>query len=145
MEFGAGGAAAAGGFDERREEFIEQIEGAREGWNEAALAEVIGRISEAADLDLAARSDGGESEQLVIDGAHAWASLLSYATTRFYFEGPESVFKGGFDERVVSTLQEAAGKLKVWLIKAVRATGASSFSIGLGYPFGVSVALDWTV
>jgi hypothetical protein len=145
MESGAGGgfAAAAGGFDDRREEFIARIEDAREGWRENELADVMEQITQAAAADLESQ-EGDLSDEEIIVSVEAWASLLSYASSRFYYEGPESLFKGGYDKRVVKRLQDAAKTLSPFLKRALHATGATSFSIGIAFPWGVSVALEWT-
>lgn len=142
MEAG-GGAAAAGGFDERRWEFVARIEVARENWSEDELAVVINEITQAAaaDLDSQESALGGEE---IVELAQAWASLFSYASSRFYYEGPESLFKGGYDKQVVAKLHDAAKTLSPFLKRALHATGADSFSIAVGFPWGLSVGLNWT-
>lgn len=142
-----GGLAAADDFDQLRSEFVAPIEEARSAESEEMLADVLGRIVDVANGDLRRQqSESGESEHELAGGVTAWASVVSYATTRFYFEGPESILKrGGYSKSVVSRLEEAALTFRSFLEAALRSTGAVSFSISIGFPWGVSVGLDWTV
>jgi len=62
--------------------------------------------------------------------------------------GPEEVSPplrrlGGMSKSVVSRLQNLAERFGEMLGRACRALGASSFSVGVGYPFGLSVGLSW--
>jgi hypothetical protein len=136
------GTAEQNDFDGYRDRFVEEIEGARESQSEEQLAAVLDRISNAAYEDLARRSTAEDN----LIGVDAWASVHSYAVARFYFEGPESLLrKGGYSERVAAELQKAVNTYGSHLRSAVAATGASAFSISVGFPFGVSVALEWSV
>jgi hypothetical protein len=141
-----GGLAAADGFDELRLEFVGQIEEARSAESEEALASVLANIVEAAEGDLRQQSESGESQHELVAAVNAWASVLSYATARFYFEGPESLLKrGGYSKGVVSRLEDAVTTFRSYLEAAIGTTGASSFSISIGFPLGVSVGLEWSV
>jgi hypothetical protein len=141
-----GGLSAGNDFDELRSEFVAQVEEARSAESEEMLADVLGRIVDRADHDLRYQSENGEPEQEIVASVDAWASVLSYATARFYFEGPESMRKGGgYDKKVVSRLQDAALTFSSYLERALQATGAVSFSTSVGFPWGLSVGLDWTV
>lgn len=112
--------------------------------SEAELVGVLDEIATAAESDLkqvAGMRDGGHE---LVSAIETWASVASYATTRFYFEGPESIFKGGgFSKNVVSSLQRHAKTYSGYLRSALAGTGASSFSIAVGFPFGLSVGLTW--
>lgn len=89
------GMAEQADFDTHRDLFVEQIEEARETGSEEQLAEVLNRISEAAAAALERRSAEGATDEGVVAAVDAWASVHSYALARFYFEGPESLFRKG--------------------------------------------------
>lgn len=133
-------------FDGLRLQFVDRIEEARSAEDEEALANVLGEIIEAAHGDLSQTAERGEAADELVTTVDAWASVLSYATTRFYFEGPESIRRrGGYSKGVVARLEAATSTFKPFLHKAIGATGASGFSISVGFPLGMSVALEWTV
>jgi hypothetical protein len=138
-------------FDEHRRRFAEEVDLAREaGWDEERLGEVLAAISEAAEAELERQfgdwepSDPDDGHGMV-SAVEAWASVMSYATTCFYAEGPESIFRGGgFDmKNVTSRLQDTVKKLVPYVEKAYHVTGASGFSISIGFPLGISVGLSW--
>ncbi len=132
------------GFEPFRRELVLLVEEARERQDEDALARVLDRIAEQARVELDRVNEQTDDAIELAGAAQAWASAASYATTRFYFEGPESILKfGGFGKDVASQLQRVAGELVPTLKRALEATGASSFSISVGFPFGVSVGLSW--
>lgn len=137
-------AMAEDGFEALRPLFVELVEGARDTRDEEAFAGVLDRIADEARDDLervAGLTDDGDE---LIAAAEGWASVASYATTRFYFEGPESIFKrGGYSKDVASRLHRVVKELAPTLRRALHATGASAFSIAVGFPFGVSVGLTW--
>jgi hypothetical protein len=137
-------AMAEDGFEARRPLFVEMVEEARNQWDEEALASVLDRIADEARNDLERAAELGVDGDELIAAAEGWASVASYATTRFYFEGPESIFKrGGYSKDVTSRLHRVVQELAPALRRALHATGASSFSIAVGFPFGVSVGLTW--
>lgn len=133
-------------FDEQRQFVVGRVESARETWDEGALAQVLIDIGEASETHLrqvaAIDADDGHA---VIAAVQGWASAASYATTRFYFDdGPASIFGGGgFSGSVNEKLEDLAAKWSGYLLKAVKATRASSFSIQVGFPFGVAIGLGW--
>lgn len=141
--------ASTPGFDELRERFVERVERVREEWSEDALAKVLNDINQAAESDLArvlqrAQENPSDYADDVVEAADAWASVASYAVTRVYFEGPESIWRrGGFSEKVAKELNAVARTLSGPLRASLQATGASSFSVAVGFPFGVSVGLSW--
>lgn len=131
-------------FESMRGKVVEDVESARVEWDEDRLADVLGDIAIAADQDLAEVATGRTSDELV-SAVEAWASVASYAVARFYFEGPESILRrGGWSESVASRLQEALKTFSKHLKSALRDTGASSFSVAIGFPWGVSVGLTWS-
>jgi hypothetical protein len=120
------------------------VEAARDAGSEAELARVLDEIAEAAQSGLEQVAETGDGRDELVAAVQAWASVASYATTRFYFEGPESILRrGGFSKRVAASLQRHAKTYSGYLLRALAATGASSFSVAVGFPFGLSVGLTW--
>ncbi|WP_138418754.1 hypothetical protein [Sinomonas gamaensis] len=85
-----------------------------------------------------------EAEDLLA-AVHAWAALASYAAARIY--GPNSPMRGGlagWSKRVAGVLQKIAGILLTPLKLAAQSLRASSWSIGVNFPWaGVAVSLTW--
>lgn len=133
-------------FDSFREQVVEEVEQARANESEQELSEVLSGISSAAAGDLERHLAESDSAEEAVAAAHAWASVHSYAISRFYYEGPESLWRrGGFAKRVTRELQEAAKTFESYLTVVVKAVGASGFSVSVGFPFGISIALEWAV
>lgn len=133
-------------FESVRNRVVEEVEEARSDQDEGRLSEVLSGISGAVSADLERHLAEGDSADEVVAAIDAWASVHSYAISRFYFEGPQSLLRrGGFDKRVTQQLQRAADTFESWLTRAVEALRASGFSISVGYPWGISIALEWTV
>ena len=137
-------------YEAYRPELVEAVEPIRAAQDEEALAQLLDGIRERAGSHLAtlvdANLDDEQVERQVVVAAEAWASAASYAISRFYLDGPESLLKkGGFSEGVTDRLHELVGTLSKPLRTAVRSTGASQFSIATGFPLGVSVGLAWDV
>jgi len=139
-------------FDELRQWVAREVDIARAeaGWDEERLGAILEIISQQAEEQLDRQF--GDHEPADVEEAHgmvsaveAWASVLSYATSCFYFEGPESLFRGGgFSPKdVTPKLQDAVRKFVPFLRRACQAIGASSFSVSVGFPWGVSVGLGW--
>jgi hypothetical protein len=138
-------------FEAARERYVPEIEeisqaGDEDRRAEEALADVLAQIGKDSRVhleQLAARPNSGHE---VITGVTAWASLASYATTRFYLEGPQSIRKsGGFSMKVAERLQDLAADWSPFLKRAVKTMQASSFSIQVGVPLGVAIGLSWQV
>jgi hypothetical protein len=139
-------------FDELRQWVWNEVDIARTeaNWSEERLGAILEVVSREAEASL--ERQFGEREPENEDEAHgmissveAWASVLSYATSCFYFEGPESFLRrGGFSPRdVTPKLQDAVRKFMPFLRRACQATGATSFSVSVGFPWGISVGLGW--
>lgn len=78
----------------------------------------------------------------VLAAVEAWAGLISFAVGSFY--GPQSrMTVPGWAQNIPQKLRELTG----WLLKpleiAAKALGASSWTISVNFPFGVSVGLAW--
>jgi hypothetical protein len=139
-------------FDELRQWVADEVDIARteQGWDEEKLGAILEVVSREAGEQL--ERQFGDREPVDVEEAHgmvsaveAWASVLSYATSCFYFEGPESLPRlGGFSPKdVTPKLQDAVRKFVPFLQRACQATSASSFSVSVGFPWGVSVGLGW--
>lgn len=137
------GVEFASEFDDYRQAVVEAVNRARDrDWNEDDLAEVLAGIGDASIADLRRIDD--EDGYAMLAGVEAWASVASYAMTRFYFEGPNSVLRRGGQSKPVS--EKLADLATTWggvLRSALKKTHASSFSIAIGFPFGIQVGLTW--
>jgi predicted component of type VI protein secretion system len=132
-------------FDSIRDRVVQQVEQARGEQDEGQLSEVLGGISNSAAIDLDRHLAAGDSPEALVAAVEAWASVHSYAISRFYFEGPQSLLRrGGFDKRVTRQLQRAAETFEPRLTAVVSALGPSGFSISVGFPWGISIALEWS-
>ncbi|HLI45018.1 MAG TPA: hypothetical protein VKU92_11205 [Acidimicrobiales bacterium] len=133
------------------------------GSNEEAIAEVLfAMIAAAAASDVDGDSDGigrlghvaaqdgtpsaadlGAAEAMLVV-VHEWASLISYVSSAIY--GPASPMPRrliGWGKKAITQIQTAANVLLRPLAAAARVTGASSWSISVGFPWGISVGLTW--
>jgi hypothetical protein len=73
-----------------------------------------------------------------------WASLASYAVSRFY--GPQSPLRtdiAGWSRRAAERLRKIAEKLRPRLARVAELLGAVSFSISVGFPWGVSIGVGF--
>jgi hypothetical protein len=108
---------------------------------EDQLDEILGMIEGELEGDLGAESYDEQSELAAID---AWAGLASYAVGRFYAPASPWPFrKGGWDRRAPERLRRIGERLRGPLERAARALGAVSWSISVGFPWGVSIAVSW--
>ncbi|HSS34624.1 MAG TPA: hypothetical protein VLL27_15230 [Solirubrobacterales bacterium] len=135
-------------YEEYRDDFEQRASSVRV---EAELEDLLGSIGAAAMDELTPLAEKAEdrstAEELLIS-VEAWASLASYACTKFYFEGPNEVGTplrrlGGWGKGVVSMLTDLVKRFGQMLSRAMHAIGATSYSVGVSYPFGVSVGLSW--
>jgi hypothetical protein len=105
---------------------------------EGLLGEIEGLV--VADVDRGA----GEDAEGDLAAIESWASLASYAAARFYAPAspwPRSL--GGWSKRAVARLRSIANALSTALKPVAQALGAASFSIGVSFPWGVSIGLSW--
>ncbi|MEV0338779.1 hypothetical protein AB0H49_07100 [Nocardia sp. NPDC050713] len=81
----------------------------------------------------------------VLAAVHAWAALASYATGRVY--APTSPWHhrlAGWGTKIAGILQKIANVLLTPLKAAAATLGASSYSVGIEFPWsGVQVSLTW--
>jgi hypothetical protein len=109
---------------------------------EEALEEILLSIQDQASGASEAAPAGDPFDDLA--AVDAWAGLASYAVARFYAPtSPWPWHKGGWDKAAPKRLREIAEKLRPALETAARAIGAASWSISVGFPWGVSVSVSW--
>lgn len=90
----------------------------------------------------------GESEAAdVLAAVESWAALASSVVTAYYAPASLLPFRGGvggWSKGVPAALQKFSRMLQTPLRLSATALGATSWSIGVGFPFGVQVTLTWT-
>jgi hypothetical protein len=128
--------------------------------DEGGVEELLADIESAASEDLAwvadAESVDSERASVLLAAIDSWASLGSFVVVQFYGSlEPPNVgaalrwrrgpfhWAPGWRRGVAERLQALAGVLRGPLEKARAALGATSFSISVGFPWGVSVGLSW--
>jgi hypothetical protein len=80
----------------------------------------------------------------VLAAIDAWASLASNVVGRFY--APASPWPRrlqGWAKSVAKRLRKIAGLLRAALQAVAQALSAASYSIGVSFPFGISVSIGW--
>lgn len=114
-----------------------------EAESEDSLEHVLGLIED----ELAADVEEGYEEERpedVLDAVIQWAGLVSHALARFYAPAspwPRNV--AGWSQRAVARLRRVAGWLRSALQAAAQALGATSWSISIAFPWGISVGVSW--
>jgi hypothetical protein len=107
--------------------------------------ELEGLLEElSADLERDLSEVDVEDADDVLASVEAWTALISHAVAYFY--APRSPWPnpfGGWDKKVVARLRSTAGKLHGPLQNVRNALGAQSYSISVGFPWGVSLGLSW--
>lgn len=127
------------------------FEGTRlaEGDLERALDRIAGMVSQdirnSEYFQTATPLSLGEAEgRDLLAAIDAWGGLASAAVARTYAPAspwPRSV--AGWGKNVTSALQRITRLLLMPLRVAATAMGASSWSIGVGFPWGISISLSW--
>lgn len=97
--------------------------------------------------DILARGTESEEEARdVLSSVEAWASVASYAVSWIYApQSPLSKRLAGWIKDVPDKLREIAAILKDALLIVANALRIASWSIGVVFPWGVSVSLGWNV
>lgn len=123
------------------EEISDRQVGDRRVIDEGQLAEVLGSIENAIGNDLEEFEQRDPNEELA--AIDAWAGLASYAVARVY--APASPFPHpGWTRRAPENLRRIADKLRGPLKRIAQALGAASWSISVGFPWGVSISVGWS-
>jgi hypothetical protein len=87
--------------------------------------------------------DSAQANALLVV-AHEWAGLASYVSARVYGPGSPMPKKlVGWSRGAIATLQRIASLLLVGLRTAGQALGAANVSIGVSFPWGISISLTW--
>ncbi|MFF5972245.1 hypothetical protein ACFY7C_12070 [Streptomyces sp. NPDC012769] len=95
-------------------------------------------------LQKRAHVDEGEDPTEVLLAVQGWASLASYVVAQTY--APQSPMRyAGWARNIPYLLQRIAALLRLPLLTAARALGASAASVSGSFPWGISVTLEWSV
>jgi hypothetical protein len=137
-------------FDALRLEIYDRAVSVAEEWQVEALLEEIVRRAEddlASEFGPPEALPADRAEELLVD-VETWAALASHVTLEAYAGpvrelGAMHLSRAGWARGVGAQLTKLARLLTGYLIAARNAIGAVGFSIGVGFPAGVSVALNW--
>ena len=124
---------------ELRREVVERSPGLD---SEQGLEELLDTIE--ARLGADAEVMDVEDPESILTGALGWASVVSEALARY--SAPTSPFRqtlAGWGEGIGRHLARIVEILRRPLELAARALHALSFTIGVSFPWGVSVSLSW--
>jgi hypothetical protein len=80
----------------------------------------------------------------IVVSCHGWASLVSHAIAEVY--APNSPFPrrvAGWAQGVINRLDRISATLRKPLDRAKSAAGANSYSISVGFPWGISISFTW--
>lgn len=128
--------------DDLRQRIGEQI---RQLESEGQLTHVLDTINEELRMDLAEPPEKS-SPEAVLDAVDGWAGLASSAVTALYAPASPLPLPGGlagWGKGAVNKLNQVAGTLVSPLKYAAKGLGAASWTISVGFPWGVSVGLTW--
>jgi len=109
---------------------------------EGDVEEVLDAILERLEYQDDSVVDGDPYEELA--AIEEWASLASYAVSRFY--GPQSPLRrdvAGWSKRAVERLRRITERLRPPLARVAERLHAVSFSISVGFPWGVSIGVGF--
>ncbi len=85
-----------------------------------------------------------EDAQAVLVAVDEWASVASYAVAWVYAPAsPQPARMAGWGGKAVDMLQKIGGALRLPLKAVAVGLEADSYSVSVGFPWGVSVSLDW--
>jgi hypothetical protein len=137
--------------DDLRASIFEIMEGTGDASDtraEGILTEALDRIDLQAAEDLAEGWDDLLSEDAALQtlsAVEAWTGLASAAVARLYAPAspwPRRQF-AGWAQSIAQRLRALAQRLGTVLRAVAHSLGAVSWSIGLAFPFGISVSLTW--
>jgi hypothetical protein len=117
--------------------------------SEDALSELLDEIEEQIRADIAGSADqlaaGVPNDQLA--AAESWASVASYPMARLSAPASPWGRKGrrvaGWGTPAIGRLRSTANTLSAALQPIAPAVGATSFSIGVSFPWGIQISLSW--
>jgi hypothetical protein len=109
------------------------------------LAELIALINEQLQLEVERNPpNDGDDVKVLVATCDAWASLVSHALAQAH--APLSPFPrnlAGWGQRAIQRVQQFAGTLQIPLSAAQQGLRASSYSISVGFPWGISIGFTW--
>ena len=85
-----------------------------------------------------------EEAEALLSVCHAWASLASHAAAEVY--APNSPFPrqlAGWGSRAINRLNQISSTLRRPLDIAKQRVGAGYYSIGIAFPWGISISFTW--
>ncbi|MFF3604158.1 hypothetical protein [Streptomyces sp. NPDC002463] len=98
----------------------------------------------AAELEKQPPASPYEEPSEALAAAEGWAALTSYVVARTY--APQSPMRyAGWVRIVALVLQRIAAMLRARLMDVVTRLGASGLTVSVAFPWGLSVALEWSV
>ena len=109
---------------------------------ERDVAEVLDAVLEGLEYQDNSEVDDDPYQELA--AIEEWASLASYAVSRFY--GPQSPLRrdiAGWSKKAAERLRKIAEKLRPRLARVAQLLNAVSFSISVGFPWGVAIGVGF--
>ena len=117
--------------------------------SEDQLEDLLGEIEKSAERDVSGEGDVSEynAEQAtdLLAAVQSWSTVISDTMARF--SAPSSPWRqglAGWGKSLLRRLQRIVRILLTPLRLAAKTLQASSYSIGLNFPWGVSVSLTWS-
>lgn len=111
---------------------------------DAGLAALIAEINEQLVEEIRKHPPFSVSADALAAACDAWASLASHALAQVH--APMSPFprnRAGWGQGAIQQVQQFARILRAPLSTAQQGLGASSYSISVGFPWGVSIGFTW--
>lgn len=106
------------------------------------IAQINGELQR--ELDQNPLSGDHANAQELAAACDAWASLVSHALVQAY--APMSPFPrnvAGWGQRAIQRVQQFSATLRGPLAVAQQGLNASSYSISVGFPWGISIGFTW--
>jgi hypothetical protein len=110
------------------------------------LSDIYGEISNAVERSRIPKSGrmGRATADQTLTAVDEWASVASYAVSWLYApQSPSPEKMAGWARAISDKLRTIVNALLTALAAAAKSLGALSWSIGLGFPWGISVAVTW--
>lgn len=126
-----------------------EVEGALTQVMELILGSVVQDVEQSEVLrrdTLQAGSESVSEAQFLLVVVDQWSSLVSYAASWVYAPASPSPRRmAGWGLQSISYIRMIANLLFTPLNAAAFALGANSYSINVGFPWGISVGLNWPI
>lgn len=134
-------------------QYIDAYDGARDPEEvlQGTLDFILGEVRRDAENTSSDFVDDPYAELAAID---SWAGLASHAVQTLYapgspnflswWQGRNNVDKlAGWAKGAVETLRKIADALRQRLVAVAKQLKSFSFSVGVGFPWGVSISISW--